>query len=88
MGFPLSLPVVIGFLMLMGIVTKNSILLVDFAFEKKRALDAFLQVVGPLSTSPAKLTITAPAPTPVTPPERPREAIEPTDRQAPRPEEP
>ena len=36
-GFPLSLPVVIGFLMLMGIVAKNSILLVDFAIEEIRA---------------------------------------------------
>jgi multidrug efflux pump subunit AcrB len=36
-GFPLSLPVVIGFLMLMGIVAKNSILLVDFAVEEMRA---------------------------------------------------
>jgi hydrophobe/amphiphile efflux-1 (HAE1) family protein len=32
-----SLPVVIGFLMLMGIVAKNSILLVDFAIEEIRA---------------------------------------------------
>lgn len=30
-GFPLSLPVVIGILMLMGIATKNSIMLVDVA---------------------------------------------------------
>ncbi len=36
-GFPLSLPAVIGFLMLMGIVAKNSILLVDFAIEEMRA---------------------------------------------------
>jgi multidrug efflux pump subunit AcrB len=36
-GFSLSLPVVIGFLMLMGIVAKNSILLVDFAIEEMRA---------------------------------------------------
>ncbi|HEV7716449.1 MAG TPA: efflux RND transporter permease subunit, partial [Steroidobacteraceae bacterium] len=36
-GNPLSLPVVIGFLMLMGIVAKNSILLVDFAIEEVRA---------------------------------------------------
>ncbi|MEP7246178.1 MAG: efflux RND transporter permease subunit [Gammaproteobacteria bacterium] len=34
---PFSLPVVIGFLMLMGIVAKNSILLVDFAIEEVRA---------------------------------------------------
>lgn len=31
---PISLPVVIGFLMLMGIVTKNAIMLVDFAVEE------------------------------------------------------
>jgi len=36
-GHPLSLPAVIGFLMLMGIVAKNSILLVDFAIEEMRA---------------------------------------------------
>ena len=36
-GKPMSLPVVIGFLMLMGIVGKNSILLVDFAIEEMRA---------------------------------------------------
>jgi multidrug efflux pump subunit AcrB len=36
-GYPLSLPGVIGFLMLMGIVAKNSILLVDFAIEEMRA---------------------------------------------------
>ncbi|KAF0186723.1 MAG: efflux RND transporter permease subunit [Hyphomonadaceae bacterium] len=35
-GQPLSLFVFIGFLMLMGIVTKNSILLVDFAIEEIR----------------------------------------------------
>ncbi len=33
----MSLSVVIGFLMLMGIVAKNSILLVDFAIEEMRA---------------------------------------------------
>jgi multidrug efflux pump subunit AcrB len=32
---PLSMPVMIGILMLMGIVTKNAILLVDFAIEMK-----------------------------------------------------
>ena len=36
-GKAFSLPVVIGFLMLMGIVGKNSILLVDFAIEEIRA---------------------------------------------------
>jgi hydrophobe/amphiphile efflux-1 (HAE1) family protein len=33
-GQPISLPVVIGILMLMGIVTKNAIMLVDFAVEQ------------------------------------------------------
>jgi multidrug efflux pump subunit AcrB len=36
-GMPVSLPVIIGILMLMGIVGKNSILLVDFAIEEMRA---------------------------------------------------
>ncbi len=36
-GQPFSLAVMIGFLMLMGIVAKNSILLVDFAIEEMRA---------------------------------------------------
>ena len=34
---PISLPVVIGILMLMGIVTKNAIMLVDFAIEEMAA---------------------------------------------------
>ncbi|MGA2777051.1 MAG: efflux RND transporter permease subunit [Steroidobacteraceae bacterium] len=46
-GYPFSLPVVIGVLMLMGIVAKNSILLVDFAIEEMRAgkprLEALLE---------------------------------------------
>jgi HAE1 family hydrophobic/amphiphilic exporter-1 len=36
-GTPISLPAVIGILMLMGIVTKNAIMLVDFAVERERA---------------------------------------------------
>ena len=36
-GQPISLPVVIGILMLMGIVTKNAIMLVDFAIEARAA---------------------------------------------------
>ncbi len=41
-GNPLSMPVLIGILMLMGIVTKNAILLVDFAIEMiHRGLDRF-----------------------------------------------
>jgi multidrug efflux pump subunit AcrB len=35
-GLPISLPVMIGLLMLFGIVAKNSILLVDFAIEEMR----------------------------------------------------
>ena len=35
-GNPISMPVVIGILMLMGIVTKNAIMLVDFAVEQER----------------------------------------------------
>jgi hydrophobe/amphiphile efflux-1 (HAE1) family protein len=35
-GRPISLPVFIGFLMLMGIVTKNAIMIVDFAIEEQR----------------------------------------------------
>ena len=46
-GEPFSMAVVIGFLMLMGIVAKNSILLVDFAIEEMRAgkprLEAIMQ---------------------------------------------
>jgi multidrug efflux pump subunit AcrB len=46
-GQPFSLAVMIGFLMLMGIVAKNSILLVDFAIEEMRAgksrMEALLQ---------------------------------------------
>ena len=36
-GQPISMPVVIGILMLMGIVTKNAIMLVDFAIERRAA---------------------------------------------------
>lgn len=46
-NFSFSMPALIGLLMLMGIVTKNSILLVDFAVEKRKegmdALNAALQ---------------------------------------------
>ncbi|MCC7320044.1 MAG: efflux RND transporter permease subunit [Rubellimicrobium sp.] len=45
-GNPLSMPVLIGILMLMGIVTKNAILLVDFAIEMRRhGLDRFTAMV-------------------------------------------
>lgn len=36
-GMPISLPVLIGLLMLLGIVAKNSILLIDFALEEMAA---------------------------------------------------
>ncbi len=36
-GRPVSMPVIIGILMLMGIVTKNAIMLVDFSIESMRA---------------------------------------------------
>lgn len=43
---PLSMPVMIGMLMLMGIVTKNAILLVDFAIEMRaRGMDRLTAVV-------------------------------------------
>lgn len=44
-GLPFSLPVIIGILMLMGIVAKNSILLVDFAIEEMRAGKTRLQAI-------------------------------------------
>lgn len=45
-GSALSMPVLIGILMLMGIVTKNAILLVDFAIEMRaRGMDRFRAVV-------------------------------------------
>jgi multidrug efflux pump subunit AcrB len=44
-GKPFSISVVIGFLMLMGIVAKNSILLVDFAIEEMRAGKSRLEAI-------------------------------------------
>ena len=44
-GNPVSMPVLIGMLMLMGIVTKNAILLVDFAIEMKHRGMGRLQAV-------------------------------------------
>jgi len=45
-GNPISMPVVIGILMLMGVVTKNAIMLVDFAVEaEKRGVPAREAVV-------------------------------------------
>jgi multidrug efflux pump subunit AcrB len=61
-NLPLSLPVIIGVLMLMGIVAKNSILLVDFAIVEMRAgkprLEAILQA-GHKRAQPIVMTTVA-----------------------------
>lgn len=45
-GFSISMPVYIGILMLLGIVAKNSILLIDFALEEmERGVDKFTAIV-------------------------------------------
>jgi multidrug efflux pump subunit AcrB len=45
-GTPISMPVLIGFLMLLGIVAKNSILLVDFALEEmSKGVDKFTAIL-------------------------------------------
>ena len=45
-GYPISMPVFIGMLMLLGIVAKNSILLVDFALEEMyKGVDKFTAVM-------------------------------------------
>ncbi|WP_230426492.1 efflux RND transporter permease subunit [Paragemmobacter aquarius] len=45
-GSALSMPVLIGILMLMGIVTKNAILLIDFAIEMRaQGMDRFQSVI-------------------------------------------
>jgi multidrug efflux pump subunit AcrB len=45
-GSALSMPVLIGILMLMGIVTKNAILLIDFVIEmRRRGMDRFSAVI-------------------------------------------
>jgi multidrug efflux pump subunit AcrB len=47
MGFPLNLPVAIGILMLLGIVTKNAIMLVDFIIESvHRGAERAAAIVG------------------------------------------
>jgi multidrug efflux pump subunit AcrB len=46
MSMPISMPVVIGILMLMGLVTKNAIMLVDFAVEEMgRGVDPVTAIV-------------------------------------------
>ncbi|HSI16135.1 MAG TPA: efflux RND transporter permease subunit, partial [Sphingomonas sp.] len=45
-GNPLSMPVFIGLLMLLGIVAKNSILLIDFALEEmSKGVDPFVAII-------------------------------------------
>ncbi|MFG1418354.1 efflux RND transporter permease subunit [Xanthobacter sp. V0B-10] len=61
-GNSVSMPVVIGFLMLMGIVTKNAILLVDFAIESiKQGADRFtaLMEAGHKRAQPIVMTTIA-----------------------------
>ena len=58
-GKPLDLTAFIGFIMLMGLVTKNSILLVDFA-NKARAngstADEAMRIAGPIRLRPILMT--------------------------------
>ena len=50
-----SMPVVIGILMLMGIVTKNAIMLVDFAVEEvTRACSATRRSSTPAASAPGR----------------------------------
>lgn len=58
-GFPLDLTAFIGFIMLMGLVTKNSILLVDFANrEREKGIDATeaMRRAGPIRLRPILMT--------------------------------
>lgn len=61
-GQPLSIPVFIGILLLLGIVSKNSILLIDFAIEEmesgKRKLDAIMEA-GQKRAQPIVMTTVA-----------------------------
>ena len=61
-GQPISLPVFIGMLMLLGIVAKNSILLIDFALEEmetgKRKFDAIVEA-GHKRAQPIVMTTVA-----------------------------
>jgi len=61
-GQPLSMPVLIGILLLLGIVSKNSILLIDFAIEEmetgRRKLDAIVDA-GHKRAQPIVMTTVA-----------------------------
>jgi multidrug efflux pump subunit AcrB len=61
-GNPVSMPVLIGFLMLLGIVAKNSILLVDFAIEEMNhgvEKDAAITDAGHKRAQPIVMTTVA-----------------------------
>jgi multidrug efflux pump subunit AcrB len=61
-GMPMSLPTLIGFLMLLGIVAKNSILLVDFAIEEMQhgvPKDAAILDAGHKRAQPILMTTVA-----------------------------
>ncbi|MEM7535263.1 MAG: efflux RND transporter permease subunit [Chloroflexota bacterium] len=58
-GRPLDLTAFIGFIMLMGLVTKNSILLVDFANRERRngkTADEAMRAAGPVRLRPILMT--------------------------------
>jgi general secretion pathway protein D len=60
----------------------------EITFDKKRALDAFLQAVGPLSSLPAKVTVTAATGGAKPPVEATRPPVDPTPRERPEAEVP
>jgi multidrug efflux pump subunit AcrB len=54
-GNPMSMPVYIGMLMLLGIVAKNSILLIDFALEEMaKGVDKFTRSSMPGTSAPSR----------------------------------
>ncbi|NJN83817.1 MAG: efflux RND transporter permease subunit, partial [Caldilineaceae bacterium] len=58
-GFPLDLTAMIGFIMLMGLVVKNSVLLVDFANrarQKGATADEAMIIAGPVRLRPILMT--------------------------------
>ncbi len=58
-GRPLDMTAFIGFIMLMGLVTKNSILLVDFANKERakgKSADEAMRIAGPVRLRPILMT--------------------------------
>ncbi len=58
-GRPLDMTAFIGFIMLMGLVTKNSILLVDFANKERakgKTADEAMRIAGPVRLRPILMT--------------------------------